>query len=77
MVEPKPQPRTGAVQTHKIDYGFSAIILDSLDDQPLVDALQECLCTRRRGYHVRAMWRGYIAKFLTKIRFNNQLSFWG
>lgn len=54
-------------------YGFLAAILDGLDDQPLLDALQQYRHTGRQGYPLRAMWRAYLSKFLLKIRYNNQL----
>ena len=65
--------RRGPRQAPKSGYGFLATILDGLDDQLVVDALQEYRRTGRKGYPVRAMWRAYLAKFLLKIRFNNQL----
>ena len=61
------------VQPPKSGYGFLSAILDGLDDQPLLDALQQYRRTGRKGHPLRAMWRAYIAKFLLKIRFNNQL----
>ena len=64
------QPRT---HTQKSGYGFLAAILDGLDDQPLLDALQQYRRTGRKGHPLRAMWRACLAKFLLKIRFNNQL----
>ena len=66
------QPVTIA-QPPKSGYGFLAAILDGLDDQPILDALQQYRRTGRKGHPWRAMWRAYIAKFFLKIRFNNQL----
>lgn len=61
------------VQPPKSGYGFLSAILDGLDDQPILDVLQQYRRTGRKGHPLRAMWRAYIAKFLLKIRFNNQL----
>lgn len=63
----------GTAQPPKSGYGFLSAILDGLDDQPIIDALQQYRRTGRKGHPLRAMWRAYIAKFLLKIRFNNQL----
>ena len=60
-------------QPLKSGYGFLSAILDGLDDQPILDALQQYRRTGRKGHPLRAMWRACIAKFLLKIRFNNQL----
>ena len=61
----KPPPKTGI--------GFLAAILDGLDDQPIIDALQSYRHTGRPGYPVKAMWRACLTKFILKIRYNNQL----
>ena len=47
--------------------------MDGLDDLPLLSRLQEYRPTGRKGHPIRAMWRAYIAKFILKIRYNNQL----
>ncbi len=60
-------------QPPKSGYGFLSAILDSLDDQLLLDTLQQYRHTGRKGYSIRAMWRACLSKFLLKIRFNNQL----
>ena len=54
-------------------YPFLCAILDGIDDSELLTALQSSYTTGRKGYPLRAMWRAYLAKFLLKIRFNNQL----
>ena len=51
-----------------------ASILDSLDDQALIEVLQSYRHTGRQGYSIRAMWRACLAKFLLKIRYTNQLT---
>ena len=63
----------GRNQVPKSGYPQLEYILDSLDDQPLVDTLEQYHRTGRKGYPVRAMLRAYFAKFILKIRFNNQL----
>ena len=61
------------VQPPKSGYGFLSAILDGLDEQPILNALHQYRRTGRKGHPLRAMWRAYIAKFLLKIRFNNEL----
>lgn len=61
------------VQPPKGGYGFLSALLDSLDDQPLLDALQGQRTTGRPGYPARAMWRAVLSKFVLKVRYNNQL----
>ena len=60
-------------QPPKRGYGFLAAVLDGLDYQPLLDALQQHRRTGRKGHPLRAMWRAYLAKFVLNIRYNNQL----
>ena len=60
-------------QPPKRGYGFLAAILDGLDYQPLLNVLQQYRRTGRKGHPLRAMWRAYLAKFVLKIRYNNQL----
>lgn len=60
-------------QPHKSGYGFLAATLDGIDDTPLIDRLNQYRRTGRRGYHPKAMLRVCFAKFILKIRFNNQL----
>ena len=73
MVSQKFTLPVNSVQPPKSGYGFLSAILDGLNGQPLLDALQQYRRTGRKGHPLRAMWRAYIAKFLLKIRFNNQL----
>ncbi len=61
----QPPPKSGI--------GFLAAVLDSLDDQPVIDALQRQNQTGRPGYPLRTMWRLYLVKFLLNIRYNNAL----
>ena len=61
------------VQPPKSGYGFLSAILDSLDGRPILDALHQYRRTGRKGYSLRPMWRAYLAKFILKIRYNNQL----
>ena len=68
----KSNASTAVNQPPKSGYGFLAAILDSLEDQALLHALQGRR-NGRPGYPVRAMWRAYLSKFILKIRFNNQL----
>ena len=63
--QPEPPPKTGI--------GFLAAIVDGLNDQPIIDALQSYHPTGRPGYPVKAMWRACLTKFILKIRYNNQL----
>ena len=60
-------------QPPKSGYGFLAQILDNLDDAPLLETLKSYHKTGRPGYNPRAMYRAYCAKFILKIRYNNQL----
>ena len=62
-----------AVQPPQGGHRFLAALLDGLDDGPLLEALQAYRWTGRRGYPLRAMLRAYLAKFVLKIRYNNQL----
>ena len=62
-----------AVQPPKRGYGFLTALLDGLDDGLLLEALQAYRWTGRRGYPLRAMLRASLAKFVLKIRYNNQL----
>ena len=64
--------RSGQPPT-KSGHGFLSAILDSLDDRPILDALHQYRLTGRKGYSLRPMWRAYLAKFILKIRYNNQL----
>ena len=64
-VQPPDVPKSG--------YGFLAAILDGVDDGPLLDVLQAYRWTGRRGYPIKAMLRACLAKFVLKIRYNNQL----
>ena len=68
----KSNASTAVNQPPKSGYGFLAAILDSLEDQALLHALQGHR-NGRPGYPVRAMWRAYLAKLVLKIRFNNHL----
>ena len=68
----KSNASTAVNQPPKSGYGFLTAILDSLEDQALLHALQGRR-NGRPGYPVRAMWRAYLSKFILKIRFNNQL----
>ena len=61
------------VQPPKSGYGFLSRILDLAEDKALVQVLQSYHATGRPGYHPRAMFRAYCAKFILKIRYNNQL----
>ena len=69
------RPTAGYQSSHpaKRCYGFLAAILDGLNDQPILDALQQYRHTGCPGYPVRALWRGYVCKFLLKVHFNNEL----
>ena len=62
-----------AVQPPQGGHRFLAALLDGLDDGPLLEALQAYRWTGRKGHPLRAMWRAYLAKFVLKIRYNNQL----
>ena len=62
-----------AGQPPKSGYRFLASILDGLHVAPILDALQSQRTTGRPGYSPRAMLRAYLAKFILKIRYNNQL----
>ena len=64
-VQPSQPPKSG--------YGFLSAILDNCDDQAILDTLQRYRRTGRKGHSLRAMWRAYLAKFILKIRYNNQL----
>ena len=64
---------SSASQSPKSGYGFLGAILDSLDDQPLLDVLEDYRRTGRPGYPVKAMWRTHLVKFLLKIRYTNEL----
>ena len=60
-------------QAPKSGYGFLEAVLDSLDDGPLLEALQRCNHTGRPGYSVRAMWRAFLSKYVLTIRYNLEL----
>ena len=62
-----------APQPPKSGYGFLVQVLDNLDDAPLLETLKSYHKTGRPGYNPRAMYRAYCAKFVLKIRYNNQL----
>ena len=57
-------------QPPKSGYGFLAAVLD---DGPLVDRLSQYRRIGRQGYHPKVMLRVLLAKYVLKIRFNNQL----
>lgn len=63
-VQPPNVPKSG--------YGFLAVILDGVDDGPLLDVLQAYHWTGRKGYPAKAMLRACYAKFVLKIRYSNQ-----
>ena len=60
-------------QAFKKGHGFLESVLNGLNDGPLVGVLNAYRSTGRRGYDPRAMLRAYLAKFILKIRYNNQL----
>ena len=65
-----------AVQVPKGGYGFLAAILDSLDDQDLLAALETPRPYKnagRRGYGNRGLWRAWLCKYLLQIRYNVDL----
>ena len=73
MVYPQSTQLDPSAQRPKSGYSFLAAILDGIDETPLLERLGEYRRTGRHGYPVRAMWRMYLAKFVLKIRYNNQL----
>ena len=62
-----------AVQPAKSGYGFIAAILNGLDDQPLLNALQLTRLIGRPGYPVRSLWRAWLCKYILSIRYNVEL----
>ena len=62
-----------APQPPRSGFGFLAQVLDNLDEEPLLETLKSYHKTGRPGYNPRAMYRAYCAKFVLKIRYNNQL----
>ena len=54
-------------------YGFLSSVLDSIDDGPLLDALQQTRLTGRPGYSFRSMWRAWLCKYILRIRYNVEL----
>ena len=73
MAQPHSTQAIEPVQLPRSGYRFLAAILDGIDDAPLIEQLNEYRRTGRRGYYPRAMLRAYLAKFILKIRYNNQL----
>lgn len=67
---------TGSVTTAqpaKSGYGFLAAVLDTMDDQPLLDDIQAGRINGRPGYPVRSMWRAWLCKYILSIRYNVEL----
>ena len=63
-------------QPARSGYGFLASILDGLDDDGLVAALEVERPYRdagRRGYGVRALWRAWLCKYILRIDYNVEL----
>ena len=58
-------PRTG--------YGFLAVVLDQIDDGPLLEALGPTAVTGRPGFSRRALLRLVLSKYVLGIRFNVEL----
>ena len=57
----------------KAGIGFLAQVLENLNDDLLVAALEQYHPTGRPGYPPRAMLRAYYTKFILNIRYNTQL----
>ena len=59
--------------TARNGYGFLASVLDGIEDEPLLDALQQIRHTGRPGYPFRSMWRAWLCKYILRIRYNVEL----
>ena len=54
-------------------YAFLASILDQIEVAPIVSAMSGDRTMGRPGYHVEAMLRAILSKYLLSIRYTNQL----
>ena len=59
--------------TARNGYGFLSSVLDGIDDEPLLDALQQIRHTGRPGYPFRSMWRAWLCKYILRVRYNVEL----
>ena len=57
-------------QAAKSGYGFLASIMDGIDAEELLNALQQTRLNGRPGYPFRSMWRAWLAKYILSIRYN-------
>ena len=61
-------------QAGRSGYPLLVSILDGIEDQQLLDALQRGRITGRPGYPFRSMWRAWLCKYILRIRYNVELT---
>lgn len=62
-----------APQVGRNGYPLLVSILNGIDDQELLDALQRGRITGRPGNPFRSMWRAWLCKYILRIRNNVEL----
>ena len=70
MAVPKSKRRRRPAQAPKGGYRFLAVILDQIDDGPLLEALGPPAQTGRHAFPARAMLRAVLSKFILIHKFN-------
>ena len=70
MAVSKSTCQRGPKQVPKTGYRFLEVVLDGIDDGPLLDALGPPASTGRPGFSARAMLRAYLSKFVLGFRYN-------
>ena len=67
-------PPQAAGAAARSGYPLLVSILDGIEDQQLLDALQRGRLTGRPGYSFRSMWRAWLCKYILRIRYNVELT---
>ena len=61
-------------QAAKSGYALLSSILDGIEDDELLHALQLTRPTGRPGYPFRSMWRAWLCKYILRVRYNVELT---